>query len=116
LPHDGALEGDKHEEGKEGIIPILVKHPQTDTEDLENEKGSNSMFLKELGEGRYGDIEGVRAVILLEPSQFSLCSDAFTLLEFLKEGFRFGIDFVGQRTERLLDRVVEKAALLEQEG
>jgi hypothetical protein len=113
LPHNGALEGDEHEERKEGIVPILVEHPQADTEDLEDKERGDGMFPEKFGEGGNRDIKGVGAIVLFEPRQFSLCSDASALLELVEEGFGFGVDFVGQGAEGLLDGIVEKAPLLE---
>ncbi|KAI6768024.1 hypothetical protein HG530_006033 [Fusarium avenaceum] len=46
------------------FIEVLVKHPKSNTEDLEDEERGDGMLLEELGEGRNGDVEGVGAIVL----------------------------------------------------
>ncbi|GKT85998.1 hypothetical protein Ct61P_03848 [Colletotrichum tofieldiae] len=115
LPDDGALEGDQHEESEERIVPVLVKHPETNTEDLEDEEGRDGVLLEELGEGGNRDIEGVGAVVLLDPLQLVLGCNALGLLVASDLGLRLGIDVVGEGSEGLVLGVVDEASLLEME-
>jgi hypothetical protein len=46
LPNNGALENDEHKEGKERIVPVLVEHPKSNTEDLEDEEWRNGVLLE----------------------------------------------------------------------
>jgi hypothetical protein len=62
LENNGALENDQHESGKERIVPVLVQHPQRNTEDLEDEEWCNGMFSEELGESGNGDMALVLSV------------------------------------------------------
>lgn len=57
-----ALEDDEHEEGEEGVVPVLVQTPQRDAEDLEDEEGGGGVLAEELEEGGDGDVELVLAV------------------------------------------------------
>ncbi|GJC78632.1 hypothetical protein ColLi_01470 [Colletotrichum liriopes] len=115
LPDDGALEGDQHEESEERVVPVLVKHPETNTEDLEDEEGRDGVLLEELGEGGNRDIEGVGAVVLLDPLQLVLGCNALGLLVASDLGLRLGIDVVGEGSEGLVLGVVDEASLLEME-
>ncbi len=47
LENDGALEDYEHEEGEEGVVPVLVHAPEGDTEDLKDEEGGCSMLAEE---------------------------------------------------------------------
>jgi hypothetical protein len=73
------------------------------------------MLLEELGEGRNGDIERVGAIVLLDSLDLRRAGDAPGLLEPLNLGLGLGVDVVLERVERLPLRIVEKAALLEEE-
>jgi len=44
LKDDGTFEYDQHKSGEQGIIPILVQTPQSDTKDLKDEEWGYSMF------------------------------------------------------------------------
>ena len=44
LPHNSALEHDKHEECKDAIVPILVQAPKSDAKDLEDKERCGGMF------------------------------------------------------------------------
>lgn len=71
------------------------------------------MFSEEFGKGGNRNVEGVCAVVLFKSCELSLGTDTFRLLELFDLGLGLGIDFVGQRTEGLFRRVVEKSPLLE---
>ena len=62
----------QHKEGEQGVVPVLVKHPKTNAEYLEDKKGSDGMFPEKFGEGRDGDIEGICAIVLFKLCEFSL--------------------------------------------
>jgi len=65
LPHNSTLEYDEHDKGEEGVIPVLVQTPQSNTENLEDKEGCYSMFFEKFLESRDGYIESVKSVILL---------------------------------------------------
>jgi hypothetical protein len=46
LKDDSTFKYDQHEQSKQGIIPILVQTPKSNTEDLENKEWSDGMFGK----------------------------------------------------------------------
>jgi len=46
LPDNCALENHEHEEGEKTVVPILVEHPQSYAENLENEERCGSMLGK----------------------------------------------------------------------
>ncbi|KAG9765972.1 hypothetical protein KCU73_g154, partial [Aureobasidium melanogenum] len=68
--HDSALKDDEHEKGEERVIPVFIKHPEADTENLEDEEGGDSMLLEQFCERRNGDVEGISAIVLLETGDF----------------------------------------------
>ena len=74
------------------------------------------MLLEKLGKGRDGNIEGVGAIVLLEALDVSGAGDAPGALEGLELGLLVGVDEVDQGPEGLVFGVVEKSALLEEEG
>jgi hypothetical protein len=74
------------------------------------------MFLEQLGECRYRDIECVRSIVLLNVRELGCALDAPRLLERLQFRFGVGVDVVGQYTKRAGVRFIEKPALLEEEG
>jgi hypothetical protein len=73
------------------------------------------MLLEELGEGRDRDIEGIRAIVLLEALQLLSRLDTARLLEVADKRFRVGVKDVRQRGKRTRLGVVEETALLEEE-
>jgi len=75
LPDDSTLENDEHEESKERIVPVLIEHPKSNTEDLEDEEWCNGVLLEQFGKGRNGDIESVGAIVLLNARQLGLGLD-----------------------------------------
>lgn len=62
LPHHSGLKHDKHDEGEDGVVPLLIETPESNTEDLEDKEGGNSVLKEELGKGGNGDIKLVGAV------------------------------------------------------
>lgn len=92
LPDDCALEGDEHEEGKERVVPVLIEHPQTNTEDLEDEEGRDGMLLEQLGEGGDGNVKSVEAIVLLDARQLDLGLDTLGGLEVADGGLGLGVD------------------------
>ena len=52
LPHNGALESNEHEQREERVVPVFIEHPQSNTEDLEDEERCNGVLLEELEEVR----------------------------------------------------------------
>ncbi len=46
LPDNCALENHEHEQGEKTVVPILVEHPQSYAENLENEERCGSMLGK----------------------------------------------------------------------
>lgn len=70
------------------------------------------MLSEELGEGRYGNIKGIRAIVLFKLSEFRLRRDAGRFLKLPDLRLRLSVDLVGQGTEGFLRRVIEKTALL----
>jgi hypothetical protein len=75
LPDDSTLENDEHEESKERIVPVLIEHPKSNTEDLEDEEWCNGVLLEQFGKGRNGNIESVGAIVLLNARQLGLGLD-----------------------------------------
>jgi hypothetical protein len=73
------------------------------------------MLFEQLREGRYRDIERVRAIVLLDSGDFGSTGDALGFLEFLDLGLRFGVDVVLESIEGVPLRVVEETAFLEEE-
>lgn len=62
LPDDSGLKDDQHDEGEDGVVPVLVQAPKGNTEDLEDEEGCNSVFLEELHELGQGNVESIHAI------------------------------------------------------
>ena len=116
LPNDSALEDNQHEEGEQRVVPVLIQHPKSNTEDLENEERRNSMLLEELEKGWYWNIEGVVAIVVLESLDLLLGGYAAGLLEVLESWLWLGIDGIGEGREGLLLLIPEETALLEEEG
>lgn len=71
------------------------------------------MFLEKLREGRDGDVESVRSVVLLELLELCGAGNALGLLERRNGGFRLNVDGISKSRERLGLWVVEESALLE---
>jgi hypothetical protein len=115
LPDDSTLEHDKHEEGKERIIPVLIKHPKSDTEYLEDEEWGDCVLLEELGEGGYRNIKSILAIVLLNSRQLGLGLDTLRSLEVADRRLGLDIDIVLEGRERLGSGVIEEASLLEEE-
>ena len=68
LPDDGTLEDDEHEQGKQTVVPVFIKTPKRDTEDLEDEEGGRRVLGKERGEGWDGDVVLILAIEVDERS------------------------------------------------
>lgn len=62
LPDNGAFEYDKHEQGEQTVIPILIETPEGDTEYLKDKERRCSVFAKELRKGRDGDVKFIAAI------------------------------------------------------
>ena len=73
------------------------------------------MLLEQLGESGNGYIEGIGAIILLEPRELRLAGDTLGFLELLELGFGIIIDLVAEGRKRSFDRIVEEPTLLEEE-
>jgi hypothetical protein len=71
------------------------------------------MFLEEFCEGWHRNIEGVIAIVLMDSIQFGFRGYSLRFLEMLEEGFRIGVDRVGQRFEGIRLGIVKKSAFLE---
>ena len=115
LPHHSALESNEHEQGKERVVPVLVEHPKSDTEDLEDKERCDGVLLEQLSESRNGDIERVGAIVMLEAGQVRLLLDTARRLEMADGGLGLGVDVVLEGTEILRLGVVQESPLLEQE-
>jgi hypothetical protein len=48
-------------------VPIIIQHPESNTEDLKNEEWRHSMLLEELGKGWHRNIKSIIAIVLLKP-------------------------------------------------
>lgn len=113
LPHNRALESDKHEQGEDRVVPVLVETPQADTEQLEDEERRHSVLLEQLAERRDGDVERVEAIVVRKTGDFLFALE--TAGELVVGEFGTGIDGVDERREGSGFGVVEETALLEQE-
>ena len=51
LHDNGSLEGEDHEEGEDGVLPIGVQAPQNDTEELEDGEGRDELLFVQVHEG-----------------------------------------------------------------
>ncbi|KAI6750013.1 hypothetical protein HG531_007278 [Fusarium graminearum] len=115
LPDDGALENDEHKEGEERIVPILIEHPKSNTEDLKDEEWCNGVLLEQFGKGGNGDIEGVGAIVLLNARQLGLGLVTLRGLEVTDGRLGLGINIVLESVECLGIGIVKEASLLEKE-
>ena len=61
LLNQGALEYDQHEEGEDGVVPVLVQTPQTNTENLKNKEWCSCSFNEKLFELWYCHVHDVVA-------------------------------------------------------
>jgi hypothetical protein len=66
----GALEGEDHEEGEHGVLPVLVEHPQHAAQQLEDGDGRGELLLVQARPRRHRDRKAVLAVLLVRPSRF----------------------------------------------
>lgn len=62
LPDNCALENHEHEEGEKAVVPVLIEHPESHTEDLEDKERSGSVFNKQRAEGRNGNVKLVLSI------------------------------------------------------
>lgn len=113
LPHNRALESDKHEQGEDRVVPVFIETPQADTEQLEDEERRHSVLLEQLAERRDGDVERVETIVVGKTGDFLFALE--TAGELVVGKFGTSIDGVDERRERSVFGVVEETALLEQE-
>ena len=76
LPDHRALKNDKHEQGEEAVVPVLVQTPESDTEHLEDEERCRCVLSEKGSEGWNWDIELVLAIEVEQLRNF-LASEPF---------------------------------------
>ena len=62
LPDDGTLEDDEHEQGEQTVVPVFIKTPKRDTEDLEDEEGCSRVLSEQFAERMDRDVELVLSI------------------------------------------------------
>ncbi len=65
LPDNSAFEDDKHEGGKETIVPVFVQAPESHTEKLKDKERSGSMFAEQFCERGDRNVEFVLPIKFL---------------------------------------------------
>lgn len=64
--HDhGGFKDHKHDQGKDGVVPVLIKAPEGNAKELKDKEGSDGMLLKKFTKSGKGDLEAIRSIFSL---------------------------------------------------
>ena|ERR1700733_7596215 len=73
LEHHGAFEYDQHEQSEEAVVPILVKAPQGNAEDLKDKERRRGVLAKKGGKRRYWYVEFIFPIQICQGLNFVRC-------------------------------------------
>mmetsp|Transcript_28822 Transcript_28822/g.82551 ORF Transcript_28822/g.82551 Transcript_28822/m.82551 type:complete len:274 (-) Transcript_28822:517-1338(-) len=86
------LESEDGQKCEAGVFPVGVQHPQGCAEELEDRQGRHELFLVQLPERRPGELEDVRAVLVLRDLDLPVAREPARLLVVLPPQVRGALD------------------------